>query len=145
MDLQQPSLPARPHVILTCMDPRIQPEALFEIEPGTANLLRNAGGRVTDDVLRSIAVCAALMHTREVLVVHHTGCGMTLFTGDQIAAALRERSGAQDAVDFLTIDDLDRSVREDVARIRGSALVPRDVAVRGFVLDLDTGALRPVS
>lgn len=126
------------------MDPRIGPEALFDIEPGTANLLRNAGGRVTADVLRSIAVCAALMQTREIIVVHHTGCGMTLFTDEQITAALRARTGNEATADFLTIDDLDRSVRDDVARIRKSALVPGDIAVRGFVLNLDNGALRPV-
>jgi carbonic anhydrase len=131
--------PRRGIAILTCMDARIDPLRLFGLERGDAAILRNAGARVTDDVLRSLVVAYALLGVREVFVVGHTDCGLAGTTDEEIRAGLGEEAAG---IEFLAFADLDESVRHGVARIEGSPLL--DVAASGFVYDVATGALREV-
>ncbi len=140
-----PLPPARQVAILFCMDARIDPAKALGLAEGDAHVIRNAGGRASDDALRSLAISQELLGTREVVVVHHTDCGMLTFTNEQIRQRLRDRLGADaSGVDFLPFGDLDQSVRDDVATVRASPLVPDDVAVSGFVYDVRTGRLRRV-
>ena len=140
-----PLPPARQVAVLVCMDARIDPAKALGLAEGDAHVIRNAGGRASDDALRSLAISHELLGTREVVVVHHTDCGMLTFTNDQIRQRLRDRLGADaSAIDFLPFGDLDQSVRDDVAAIRSSPLIPDDVAVSGFVYDVRSGRLRRV-
>ena len=130
-DLPMP--PARRLAVLTCMDARIDPAQALGLAEGDAHVVRNAGGRASDDALRSLVISQQLLGTREVLVVHHTDCGMLTFSNEQLRAKLARDLGADAAtVDFLPFADLEESVRQDVATIRASPLVPDDVSVRGF-------------
>ncbi len=140
-----PLPPARRVAVLVCMDARIDPAKALGLAEGDAHVIRNAGGRASDDALRSLAISHELLGTREVVVIHHTDCGMLTFSNDQIRQRLRESLGADaSGIDFLPFGDLDQSVRDDVAAIRSSPLVPDDVAVSGFVYDVRTGRLRRV-
>ena len=140
-----PLPPARQVAVLVCMDARIDPAKALGLAEGDAHVVRNAGGRASDDALRSLAISHELLGTREVVVVHHTDCGMLTFTNDQIRQRLRDRLGADaSAIDFLPFGDLDQSVRDDVATIRSSPLIPDDIAVCGFVYDVRSGRLRRV-
>ncbi len=139
-DLPMP--PARRLVILTCMDARIDPAQAFGVTEGDAHVIRNAGGRASEDALRSLVISTQLLGTREVLVIHHTDCGMLTFTNEQLQARL----GADAAgIDFLPFSDLEQSVRDDLATIRASPLLPDDLAVRGFIYDVRSGHLREVA
>ncbi len=139
-DLPMP--PARRLVILTCMDARIDPAQAFGVTEGDAHVIRNAGGRASEDALRSLVISTQLLGTREVLVIHHTDCGMLTFTNEQLQARL----GADAAgIDFLPFSDLEQSVRDDMATIRASPLLPDDLAVRGFIYDVRSGHLREVA
>ncbi len=141
-----PMPPARRLAILTCMDARIDPAKAFDLAEGDAHVIRNAGGRASDDAIRSLVISAQLLGTREFLVVHHTDCGMLTFTNEQLREQLRRDLGADaSAVNFLPFADLDASVRQDVAAIRSSPLLPRDIPVHGFVYDVQTGRLREVA
>lgn len=139
-DLPMP--PARRLVILTCMDARIDPAQAFGVAEGDAHVIRNAGGRASEDALRSLVISTQLLGTREVLVIHHTDCGMLTFTNEQLQARL----GADAAgIDFLPFSDVEQSVRDDMATIRASPLLPDDLAVRGFIYDVRSGHLREVA
>jgi carbonic anhydrase len=142
-DLPMP--PGRRVAILTCMDARLDPAKALGLAEGDAHVIRNAGGRASDDALRSLAISQQLLGTREVVVIHHTDCGMQTFTNADLRARLRTELGADAAgIDFLPFSDVEASVRQDVAAIRESPLVPRDVAVSGFVYDVRTGRLQAV-
>jgi carbonic anhydrase len=132
-----PRAPRRRVAIVTCMDARMDPLALLGFELGDANVLRNAGGVVTDDVLRSLAISHAVLGTREAMVVGHTECGLQGVTNDEIHAALGSPAGAD--VDFLPFADLDEAVRAGVRRIEASPLLPGAFAVRGYVYDVRSG------
>ena len=128
-----PRAPRRGIVVVTCMDARIDPLALLGLELGDANVLRNAGGVVTDDVLRSLAVSHHVLGTREAAVVGHTECGLHGAVNDE----LRSRVGpAAEKVDFLPFQDLDEMVRASLRRIEQSALLPDSFAARGYVYDV---------
>lgn len=135
-----PREPRRRVVVVTCMDARIEPLAMLGLEVGDANVLRNAGGIVTEDVLRSLAVSHAVLGAREAIVVGHTECGLHGATN----AELRAMTGAGEIVDFLPFDDLDESVAESVRRIRESPLLPDDFGASGWVYDVTSGRLRPL-
>lgn len=137
-------VPTRQVVVLTCMDARVDPWRTFDLGAGEAHVLRNAGGRASDDAVRSIAVSAAALGTKRVAVVHHTDCGML---GDEasVREAVQRRGGEVSPDDrFLTFDDVEGSVREDVATLQGSRLVPDDLEIAGFLYDVATGTVRPV-
>ena len=137
--------PRRKLVVIACMDARFDPLSALGLAEGDANVLRNSGGRTTEDVIRSLVVSQQRLGTEAVLVVHHTDCGTLTFGNDDIRAQVRERLGADaDGIDFLPFADVDQSVRDDVAAIRASRLVPDEVAVSGFVYDVRSGALRQV-
>ncbi len=130
--------------ILTCMDARIDPARIFGLEPGDAHVLRNAGGRASRDAIRSLAVSNNMAGTREIVVMHHTDCAL-LADDEVLRRKIAEISGADpSSLDLLSIKDLERSVREDVARILGSAFTPDDVRVWGLIYDVATGRVRQV-
>ena len=144
-----PLPPARKVAVLVCMDARIDPAKALGLNEGDAHVIRNAGGRAAD-ALRSLAISHELLGTREVVVIHHTDCGMLTFANDDIRQRLAdnlgpEASAAAARVDFLPFPDLDQSVRDDVASIRSSPLIPDDIPVTGFVYDVATGRLREVA
>jgi carbonic anhydrase len=142
-DLEIP--PARSIAVLTCIDARIDPAKALGLEIGDAHVIRNAGGRATDDAVRSLLISSWLLGTREFLVIHHTDCGMEKFTDDAMAEIIAERSGEDVSdVGFLTFRDLDQSVWDDVQRIRSLSQIPADATVSGHVYDVRTGTLREV-
>jgi carbonic anhydrase len=137
--------PARGVVVLTCIDARLDPARMLGLELGEAHFLRNAGGRVTDDTIRSATISSWLLGTREFLVIHHTDCGMTTFTDDVLHEKIREATGADVSGDeYLSFTDVDESVRDDVARLRNVKTLPDGVTVSGYVYDVRTGELREV-
>lgn len=124
--------------VVTCMDARFDTYELLGVDPSEAYLLRNAGGRVTDDVLRSLAVATTTLDTYEIAVVQHAGCGMAALTEDQMLELVRESTGRDiPEIDFRTIMDLRTSLNEDVTRIAASPLMPPAIPVWGGLLDLD--------
>jgi carbonic anhydrase len=136
--------PARKVAIVACMDARLDPARALGLEEGDAHVIRNAGGRISD-ALRSLTISQTLLGTEEVVIVHHTDCGMLTFTDESIREKLRkERRIDADSLAFLPFRDLDRSVLDDIASYRASPLVRQDVPVRGFVYDVKTGSLREV-
>jgi carbonic anhydrase len=137
--------PARHLAVVTCMDTRLDVFALLGLRLGDAHVIRNAGGRVTDDVLRSLIVSIEVLGTRAVAVIQHTDCGMAKATDDQLKAMVRERRGADpDPVEFLTIDDHGTTIQADVILLRESPLLPTDLEVRGFLYDVHTGRLAQI-
>jgi carbonic anhydrase len=144
-----PLPPARKVAVLVCMDARIDPAKALGLQEGDAHVIRNAGGRAAD-ALRSLVISHELLGTREIVVIHHTDCGMLTFSNDDIRAKLHDDLGPTadapaSAIDFLPFSDLDQSVRDDIATIRNSPLIPRDISVTGFVYDVATGGLRKVA
>ena len=145
---QLPAAPARRVAILACMDARIDVFRVLGLQAGDAHVIRNAGGRASDDAIRSLIVSSMLFRTREVVVMHHTDCGMQTFTNEELHSRLAHAARADAAnidIDFLTFTDLDQSVRDDVRQIERSAYLDADMVVTGCVYDVDSGQLRPVS
>jgi len=159
-----PLPPARRFAILTCMDARLDPAKYAGLAEGDAHVIRNAGGRATDDAIRSLVISYKLLGTREWFVIHHTDCGMQLFTddvmGDLLESSLEtasfDQSGWHDhgqgpgSVDgrffkWHTISDLEASVIEDVARLRGHPLVPKSIPIHGYIYDVRSGRLIEVA
>jgi carbonic anhydrase len=142
-DLAMP--PAKHTIVVTCMDARLLPSRFLGLEEGDAHVIRNAGGRV-QDALRSIVISQRLLGTDEVLVIHHTDCGMQTFQNEDLYAKVQEDLGADASdIDFLPFPDLEQSVRDDVKFLKDSPLVPDDVSVRGFVYDVKNGKLSEVN
>jgi carbonic anhydrase len=139
-----PLPPRRKVAIIACMDARLNPYGLFGLGEGDAHIIRNAGGVVTDDAIRSLAISQRLLGTEEIILVHHTGCGMLTFTDDAFREQIRAETGIKPPWAVETFGDLDTDVRESVARILASPFVPRKTSVRGFVYDVATGGLREV-
>jgi carbonic anhydrase len=155
--------PARRFAILTCMDARLDPAKFAGLVEGDAHVIRNAGGRASDDAIRSLVISYKLLGTREWFVVHHTNCGMETFTGEIMSSLLARSlktarlgpdgwsdvgpgpgSGAGAKIDWLTIKDQKASVVEDVERIRNHPLVPRDIPIYGYIYDVGSGRLLEV-
>jgi len=139
-----PLPPARRVAVVACMDARLDPARILGLEEGDAHVIRNAGGRAAD-ALRSLVIPQQLLGTREIVVIHHTDCGMVTFTDEQLRQKLREGLGQETDAEFLPFRDLGQSVRDDVEAIRKSRLLFPDVPVSGFVYDVRTGRLRPVA
>ncbi|GAA2401503.1 beta-carbonic anhydrase CanA [Streptomyces glaucosporus] len=139
-----PMPPARHTAVVTCMDARLDVYALLGLSVGDSHVFRNAGGVVTDDVIRSLAVSQRLLGTREIVIIHHTDCGMATFTDEDFLASLERDAGARpDWVPGCFTDPVD-SVRASIARVHASPFVPHKESVRGFVLDLRTELLEEV-
>ena len=142
-DLSAP--PARRVAVVTCMDARLHPEDFLGMDLGDAHVIRNAGGRVSEDAIRSLVISQRLLGTNEVVVIHHTDCGMATFENEDLAEKIREDLGVDASdVDFLTFSDLEQSVRDDVEALRDSALIPDDVALVAAVYDVESGEVREV-
>jgi carbonic anhydrase len=137
-----PSAPARKVAVVACMDARLDPARLLGLEEGDAHVIRNAGGVATDDAIRSLAISQRLLGTEEVVVIQHTGCGMLTFTDDEFKRAVEDEVGISPQWAVESFSDLDESVRESIARIEASPFLPHRAAVRGFVYEVETGALR---
>jgi carbonic anhydrase len=139
-----PLPPAKKVVVLACMDARLSPYAALGLEEGDAHVIRNAGGVVTEDEIRSLAISQHLLGTEEIILIHHTDCGMLTFTDDDFRLRLQEETGVKPSWAAESFADLDEDVRQSIARIKGSPFVPRTDSVRGFVYDVETGQLREV-
>ena len=137
--------PARPLVVLTCIDARIDPAKALGLEIGDAHVIRNAGGRATEDAIRSLLISSWLLGTREFAVVHHTDCGMTKFTDGVLRNKIRDEAGVEVDLDFLSFGDLEGSVRDDVDAIAGTKGFPDGASVSGHVYDVRSGELRQVA
>lgn len=136
----------KPHVaIVTCMDPRLQVAQALGLVLGEAHVLRNAGGRVTDDMIRSLVISQQQLGTREIIVLHHTDCGAQSFTNIEFAKQL-EKTLAVNAYekDFLPFSDVDQSVRDDINILKASPFIPTDIVISGAVYDVHTGRIREV-
>jgi carbonic anhydrase len=138
------SSPAGEIAIVVCMDARLNVGALLGISEGDAHVLRNAGGIVTDDVIRSLMISQRLLGTREIMLVHHTDCGMQKFTDDELKEQVRKEIGVEPPFAIGTFPDLEEDVRQSKARIEASPFVPHKDAIRGFVYEVETGRLREV-
>ena len=141
-----PMPPGRQFAVVTCMDARLDPAKFLGLEEGDAHVIRNAGGLVTDDALRSLVISHWLLGTQEAVVVAHEDCGMLTFSNDDLRSKLADETG-QDAsdVDFHPFPDLDESVRTSVQRIRDYPLLPESFDAHGFVYDVRSGALREIA
>jgi carbonic anhydrase len=137
--------PARRLVIVTCMDSRLDVFAALGLQEGESHILRNAGGVITDDVIRSLAVSQRRLGTREVMLIHHTDCGMQSLTDDGFRAELQAATGLAPAFAIESFTDLDADVRQSILRVRRSPFLLHRDRVRGFVYDVDTHRLREVA
>ena len=143
-DLQMP--PARHVAVLTCMDARLDPARLLGLEEGDAHVIRNAGGRASEDAIRSLVISEQLLGTNTVVVIHHTDCGMLTFSNDDLRTKVKQELQADaDHIDFLPFKDLEQSVRDDVATLKASPLIPKHVDISGFIYDVKSGRLLPVT
>ena len=140
-----PAPPGRRVAVLTCMDARLDPAKFLGLAEGDAHVIRNAGGRADESALRSLIISEQLLGTEEIVVIHHTDCGMLSFSNEQLRARLAERFGAEaNGIDFLPFSDLAQSVRDDIATLRRSPFIPSEVAISGFIYDVHTGRLEQV-
>ena len=139
-----PLLPSGHLAVIACMDARLDIFGILGLEGGEAHVIRNAGGVVTDDEIRSLTISQRLLGTRSVILIHHTDCGMLTFTDDQFKASIQEEVGIKPAWAAEAFADLDEDVRQSIARITASPFIPHTDDVRGFVFDVATGRLREV-
>jgi carbonic anhydrase len=142
---QLPLPPAAGLAVVACMDARISVYGVLGLKEGDAHVIRNAGGVVTEDAIRSLAISQRLLGTREIILIHHTDCGMLTFTDDAFKASIQEETGIKPAWAAEAFSDLDADVRQSIKRITSSPFVPHTDSVRGFVFDVATGLLREVS
>ncbi|MBA3739370.1 MAG: beta-class carbonic anhydrase [Thermoleophilaceae bacterium] len=142
-DLPMP--PGAKVAVLACMDARLHPYGLLGLTEGDAHVIRNAGGVVTDDEIRSLAISQRLLGTEEIILIHHTDCGMLTFTDEEFKRSIQEETGIKPEWAVETFEDLDGDVRQSVARIQASPFIPNKESVRGFVYEVETGRLREVS
>jgi carbonic anhydrase len=140
--------PAPKMVIVTCMDPRLTNIlSMLGLQPGDSDLIRNAGNTITEDVLRSLLVSTRVLGSREIMIINHTGCGMQTFTDDELEARLEQQTGTATIVPerFYAFTDAETQVREQVQKVKGHPWIPKDIPVRGFVYDVNTGRLREIT
>ena len=136
--------PARRFAVLTCMDARLDPAKFAGLAEGDAHVIRNAGGRASDDAIRSLVISYKLLGTREWFVIHHSDCGLLGRTDEELRQRVAEVSGTRATFGFLPFTDLEQSVRDDIAALRASPYFPPEYEVLGFTYDVRTGELREV-
>jgi carbonic anhydrase len=141
---QLPLPPAKGVAVVACMDARLNVYAILGLEEGEAHVIRNAGGVVTDDEIRSLAISQRLLGTREIILIHHSDCGMLTFTDDAFKRAIQDDTGIKPTWAAEAFDDLEEDVRQSKARITASPFIPHKDAIRGFVFDVATGKLNEV-
>jgi carbonic anhydrase len=140
-----PLPPAKALAVVACMDARLNVYALLGLGEGEAHVIRNAGGVVSDDVLRSLVISQRLLGTREVILIHHTDCGMLTFSDDAVKADIEADVGLRPHFALEAFSDLERDVRQSIARIKASPFVPSKDSIRGFIYDVRSGALQEVA
>jgi carbonic anhydrase len=138
-------LPPSAHLaVVACMDARLNVYAILGLAEGQSHVIRNAGGVITDDAIRSLAISQRLLGTTEIILIHHADCGMVTFTDDQFKASIKEDTGIRPPWAAEAFPDVDDDVRQSIARIKASPFIPHTDAIRGFVFDVATGRLREV-
>ena len=142
-DLPRP--PARDVAVVACMDARLDVHKILGLEEGDAHGIRNAGGVITDDEIRSLTISQRLLGTREVILIHHTDCGMLTFSDDELKAQIHEDVGLKPHFSMESFSDLEEDVRQSIARIQASPFIPHKESVRGFIYEVESGRLREVS
>jgi carbonic anhydrase len=139
-----PLPPARGVAVVACMDARLHVSAILGLEIGDAHIIRNAGGVVTDDAIRSLVISQRLLGTREIILIHHSDCGMVTFSDDAVKAQIKDDTGIRPPFALEAFPDADDDVRQSIARIRANPFIPHRDNVRGFVYDVATGRLREI-
>src|SRR3954465_3741336 len=140
-----PLPPGKKVAVLACMDARLNPYGVLGLQEGDAHVIRNAGGVVTDDAIRSLAISQRLLGTQEAILIHHTDCGMLTFSDDEFKRQIQDETGIKPEWAAEAFGDIDEDVRQSLARIKASPFLPRKDSVRGFVYEVETGRLREVS
>jgi carbonic anhydrase len=140
-----PLPPARGVAVVACMDARLDVHKILGLEEGDAHVIRNAGGVITDDEIRSLTISQRLLGTREVILIHHTDCGMLTFSDDELKAQIHEEVGLKPHFSMESFSDLEEDVRQSIARIQASPFIPHKESVRGFIYEVETGRLREVN
>ena len=139
-----PLPPGKKIAVIACMDARLNVYGALGLTEGDAHVIRNAGGVVTDDEIRSLAISQRLLGTEEIILIHHTDCGMLTFTDDQFKHAIQQETGIKPEWAAESFSDPEADVRQSIARIKASPFIPRKDSVRGFIYDVETGRLREV-
>ena len=142
-DLPMP--PAKQIAIVTCMDARLSPYVMLGLSEGDAHVIRNAGGVITDDEIRSLMISQRLLGTREVMLIHHTDCGMLTFSDEELREQIQQEVGIKPHFPLETFADLEEDVRQSIKRIEASPFIPHKDSVRGFIYEVETGHLREVT
>jgi carbonic anhydrase len=140
-----PLPPAKRVAIVACMDARLNPYGLLGLHEGDAHVIRNAGGVITDDEIRSLAISQRLLGTEEIMLIHHTDCGMLTFHDDDFRHEVEQETGIKPEWAAESFDDLEGDVRQSIARVKASPFIPKKDQIRGFVYDVATGELREVT
>ncbi|MGH3755554.1 MAG: beta-class carbonic anhydrase [Pseudonocardiaceae bacterium] len=140
-----PLPPAKHLAVVACMDARLDVYRILGLNEGEAHVIRNAGGVITDDEIRSLAISQRLLATREIILIHHTDCGMLTFTDDQFKRSIQDDTGIKPTWSAEPFSDLDEDVRQSIARIKASPFIPHTDSIRGFVFDVDKGTLNEVT
>src|ERR1700712_3504543 len=140
-----PLPPARQLAVVACMDARLNVYAALGLQEGESHVIRNAGGVITDDEIRSLAISQRLLGTEEIILIHHTDCGMLTFTDDEFKRSIQDETGIKPEWGAESFADLDEDVRQSLARIKASPFIPKKDSVRGFVFDVATGKLDEVA
>ena len=139
-----PLPPAKHVAVVACMDARLDVHKILGLQEGDAHVIRNAGGAVTDDAIRSLAISQRLLGTKEIILIHHTDCGMLTFSDDEVKGKIEKETGIRPAFALEAFSDLDEDVKQSIARIKSSPFVPHKSNIRGFVYDVRTGRLNEV-
>ena len=140
-----PLPPGKKVAVVACMDARLNVYGALGLQEGDAHVIRNAGGVITDDEIRSLAISQRLLGTEEIILMHHTDCGMVTFTDEEFRKAIEDDCGVKPTWSAETFDDVEADVRTSIARIKASPFIPRKDNVRGFVYEVETGKLREVT
>jgi carbonic anhydrase len=140
-----PLPPATKVAVVACMDARLNVYGALGLAEGDAHVIRNAGGVVTDDEIRSLAISQRLLGTEEIILIHHTDCGMLTFTDDEFKASIQQDTGITPEWAAESFSDLETDVRQSIARIKASPFIPRKNLIRGFIYEVETGRLREVT
>jgi carbonic anhydrase len=139
-----PMPPGKQIAVVTCMDARLSPYVMLGLHEGDAHVIRNAGGVITDDEIRSLVISQRLLGTQEIMLIQHTDCGMLTFSDDEFKQQIHEEVGMKPHFSMESFSDLDENVRQSIARIKSSPFIPNKESVRGFVYEVETGRLREV-
>jgi len=142
-DLDAP--PGKQVAVVACMDARFHVSKVLGLDEGDAHIIRNAGGVVTDDAIRSLAISQRLLGTREIILIHHTGCGMLTFNDDEFRRQIEDDTGIRPSWAAESFADVDEEMRQNIARVKATPFIPHKESVRGFIYEVETGRLREIA